>query len=72
VWHTTFYPVVEASSVTPFFRAVDRELAYVTVAIPRFGHDDMTTATPAASILQHRDALKFVVDLIVERAETRF
>jgi hypothetical protein len=32
----------------------------------------MTTATPAASILQHRDALKFVVDLIVERAETRF
>ncbi len=82
--HTTFYSAVEASSVTPFFRAVDRELADrdlriktketgflhhnlwitaknfrskpgfwpscvsptdVTVAIPRFGHHDMTTAS---------------------------
>lgn len=49
--HTTFYPAVAASSITPFFRAVDRELADVTVDIPRFGHHDITTATQATSIL---------------------
>ena len=69
-WHATFYRAVEATSVTPFSpRAIDRGIAAITVALARLGHPLMTAPSRAIDILQHRQALDFVVDTISQRAE---
>ena len=69
-WHNTFYRAVEATSVTPFSpRALDRGLAGVTVALSRLGLDKMTAPLMASGILQYRQELDFVVDVLAKRAE---
>ncbi|MBJ7295708.1 MAG: helicase [Dolichospermum sp.] len=69
-WHATFYRAVEATSVTPFSpRAIDRGIAAITVALARLGHSGMTAPLRASDIIQHRQALDFVVDTISKRAE---
>ncbi len=69
-WHATFYRAVEATSVTPFSpRAIDRGIAAITVALARLGHFGMTAPLRASDIIQHRQALDFVVDTISKRAE---
>ena len=71
VYHESFYRHVEATSVTPFSpRAMDRGLAGTLVALARQGNAAMTPAMGAQEILQQRQSLDFVVDVISSRAET--
>ncbi len=71
VFHRSFYRTVEATSVTPFSpRALDRGLAGTLVALARLGYEPMTPPTGAAEILQHRQALEFVVQALAERASS--
>ena len=70
VYHESFYRHVEATSVTPFSpRAMDRGLAGTLVALARQGHAPMTPPRGAQNILDERQALEFVVDVIAARAE---
>ena len=71
VFHRSFYRTVEATSVTPFSpRALDRGLAGTLVALARLGYEPMTPPTGAAEILQHRQALEFVVQALADRASS--
>ncbi len=71
VFHRSFYRTVEATSVTPFSpRALDRGLAGTLVALARLGYEPMTAPTGAAQILQHRQALEFVVQALADRASS--
>jgi len=71
VFHRSFYRTVEATSVTPFSpRALDRGLAGALVALARLGYEPMTPPTGAAEILQHRQALEFVVQALADRASS--
>jgi hypothetical protein len=68
-YHDSFYRNVEATSVTPFSaRAMDRALAGALVALARHGIVEMTPPRGAADILSLRERLKFVVDVLAERA----
>ena len=68
-YHETFYRSVEATSVTPFSpRAMDRALAGTLVALARHGYPDMTPARGAQLILEKREELRRVTDIIVARA----
>lgn len=70
VYHESFYRHVEATSVTPFSpRAMDRGLAGTLVALARHGHAPMTPPKGAQNILNERQELEFVVDVISKRAE---
>ena len=69
VFHQSFYRTVEATSVTPFSpRALDRGLAGTLVALARLGHAPMTPPKGATEILQERNALDFVVQVLSDRA----
>lgn len=69
-YHESFYRHVEATSVTPFSpRAMDRALAATLVALARQGHAPMTPARGAAEILNERERLSYVVDVLAARAE---
>ena len=69
-WHTSFYRAVEATSVTPFSpRALDRGLPGVVVALGRHGLAKLTPARSAIEVARQRNALLFVRERLVERAE---
>lgn len=71
-WHTIFYRAVEATSVTPFSpRAIDRGIAAVTVALARLNHPQLTAALNAVDIIDHREELDKVVEIICQRAENQ-
>jgi len=68
-YHESFYRSVEATSVTPFSpRALDRGLAASLVALGRLGHTPMTSPSGANQILNERQNLDVVVDVLGERA----
>jgi superfamily II DNA/RNA helicase len=70
VFHESFYRTVEATSVTPFSpRALDRALAATVVAIARHSQASMTPPKGASEILQERQQLTWVSNLLAERAE---
>jgi len=70
-YHSSFYRNVEVTSVTPFSpRALDRGLAGTVVALARQGHEPMTPPKGAAAILAERSRLDFVIESLVERAES--
>lgn len=67
-WHRSLYRDVEASSVTPFApRSRDRALRAAFVAMVRHLVPGMQ-GQPAEAAL-HADAIRAVIDMIVERAE---
>ena len=69
-YHASFYRDVEATSVTPFSpRAIDRGLAAVTVALARLGHNELTPAQAAASILTVRPKLAGLGAVLAARGE---
>ena len=67
-YHETFYRSVEATSVTPFSpRAMDRALAGTLVALARQGFAQMTPPRGAQDILETRNQLSQVTEVIVTR-----
>jgi len=69
-FHKSFYRSVELIGVTPFSaRALDRDLAAVTVALTRHGHKPMTTPGGADAIVTERPNLGFVPEVLGKLAE---
>lgn len=69
-YHNSFYRGVEATSITPFSpRAIDRGLAGLVVALARLGESSLTAPDAAEKLVEVRDRLGFVGDVITRRAE---
>ena len=69
-FHKSFYRSSEFIGVTPFSaRALDRDLAAVTVALARHGHKPMTAPGGADAIVTERPSLGFVPEVLGKRAE---
>ncbi len=69
-YHNSFYRGVEATSITPFSpRAVDRGLAGLVVALARLGEPSLTAPDSAEKIVDVKDRLGFIGDVITSRAE---
>lgn len=69
-YHNSFYRGVEATSITPFSpRAVDRGLAGLVVALARLGEGSLTAPDGAEKLVDVKDRLGFIGDVITSRAE---
>lgn len=69
-YHNSFYRGVEATSITPFSpRAIDRGLAGLVVALARLGESTLTAPDGAEKLVEVKDRLEFIGDVIARRAE---
>jgi len=69
-FHKSFYRAAEFIGVTPFSaRALDRDLAAVTVALARHGHKPMTAPGGADAIVTELPSLGFVPEVLGKLAE---